>query len=80
MAINRSRPALTTLQHQLLVATSVLNDSVFARSVIFLAHHGPEGGMGFVINQPLQRLAFADVARSMGIEDAGAGPRATDCL
>ncbi len=61
--------AVTNLQHYLLVATSALNDTGFERTVIFVAHHGAEGGMGFVINQPMPKLEFADVARSMGIEE-----------
>jgi putative transcriptional regulator len=60
---------LRTFQQHLLVATSTLNNTPFERAVIFIAHHGTDGSMGFVINQPLPRLGFADVARSMGIEE-----------
>jgi putative transcriptional regulator len=61
--------AVTNLQQHLLVATAALNDTEFARSLIFVAHHDTAGSMGFMINQPLPRLGFADVARSMGIEE-----------
>lgn len=72
--------AVTNLQHHLLVATSALNETGFERTVIFVAHHGTEGGMGFVINQPLPKLGFADVARSMGIEEILAQGRAEPIL
>jgi putative transcriptional regulator len=61
--------SLSSLKQQLLVATRTLNDTPFADTVIFIAHHGADGSMGFIINQPLPRLGFTDVARSMGIEE-----------
>jgi putative transcriptional regulator len=36
----------------LLIAEPLLNDPNFVRSVIFLCEHGPEGSVGFVLNQP----------------------------
>jgi putative transcriptional regulator len=61
--------AVTNLQQHLLVATATLDETDFARSIIFVAHHDANGSMGFMINQPMPRLGFADVARSMGIEE-----------
>ncbi len=71
---------VTSLQHHLLVATSALNETGFERTLVFVAHHSPEGSMGFVINQPLPKLGFADVARSMGIEELMAQGRSHPIL
>lgn len=60
---------LSSLQNQLLIATPSLHNTQFENAVVFVAHHGPDGSMGFMINQPLRQLAFKDVARSMGIEE-----------
>ena len=60
---------LSSLQNQLLIATPSLQQTQFDHAVVFVAHHGADGSMGFIINQPLRQLAFKDVARSMGIEE-----------
>jgi putative transcriptional regulator len=60
---------LKTLKNQLLIATPSLQQTPFDQAVVFIAHHGADGAMGFIINQPLRQLAFNDVARSMGIEE-----------
>lgn len=60
---------ITNLRNHLLVATSELNGTFFERAVIYIANQGEDGAMGFVINQPLPRVNFTDIARSMGIEE-----------
>lgn len=37
---------------RLLVATPVISDGVFDRSVVFMLHHDPVGALGVVINRP----------------------------
>lgn len=69
MSIVTEEPVITNLRNHLLVATSELNGTFFERAVIYIANQGEEGTMGFVINQPLPRVNFTDIARSMGIED-----------
>jgi putative transcriptional regulator len=69
MSIVTDEPVITNLRNHLLIATSELNGSFFERSVIYIANQGAEGTMGFVINQPLPRVNFTDIARSMGIEE-----------
>lgn len=64
-----SEPIITNLRNHLLVATSELNGTFFERAVIYIANQGEDGTMGFVINQPLPRVNFTDIARSMGIEE-----------
>lgn len=75
MSIVTEEPVITNLRNHLLVATSELNGSFFERAVIYIANQGPEGSMGFVINQPLPRVNFTDIARSMGIEEILAAGR-----
>lgn len=41
------------LQGSLLVAAPSLGDPNFARTVVLIAEHGPEGAMGLVLNRPL---------------------------
>ncbi len=43
-----------SLRGQLLVASPVLRDPNFARSVVVLTEHTPDGAMGFVLNRPLE--------------------------
>ncbi len=40
----------------LLVATPLLEDPNFRRSVVFMIEHGSEGSLGVVINRPSTRL------------------------
>lgn len=44
--------AATTLRGRLLVATPLLVDPNFDRTVILLIEHGPEGALGLVLNRP----------------------------
>lgn len=62
-------PIITNLRNHLLVATAVQNDTFFERAVIYVANQTEDGAMGFVINQPISKLNFEDIARSMGIEE-----------
>lgn len=67
---------ITNLKNHLLVATSELNGSFFERAVIYIANQSEDGAMGFVINQPMKKVGFQDIARSMGIEEMLAQTRA----
>lgn len=73
--ITTTLPNIGSLKNQLLVATPSLQQTPFENTVIYVAHHGADGSMGFIINQPLHQLGFTDVARSMGIEDMMAQTR-----
>lgn len=68
MWIGRERPrkpdALdggTFLDGQMLVAMPGMRDERFARSVIYLCAHSPEGAMGIVVNQPASHVNFPDL-------------------
>ena len=48
-----------------------LRDPNFARSVVLLVEHGPDGSLGFVVNRPA-RLSFSQVVEALGLEaDSG---------
>lgn len=69
MANGTKNLAITNLKNHLLVATSELNGGFFERTVIYMANQSAEGAMGLVINQPMKKILFADITRSMGIEE-----------
>jgi putative transcriptional regulator len=56
------------LTGQLLVAMPGMADPRFARSVVFLCAHSPEGAMGIVVNRRLDNVSFADIAGQVGID------------
>ncbi|NBV54595.1 MAG: DUF179 domain-containing protein [Proteobacteria bacterium] len=66
---------ITNLKNHLLVATSELNGGFFERAVIYMANQTAEGAMGLVVNQPMNKVGFGDVLRSMGIEEMLANTR-----
>lgn len=56
------------LAGQCLVAMPLMTDPRFARSVIYLCAHTPEGAMGLVINRTIDALTFPDLLEQLGIE------------
>lgn len=61
------------LDGQLLVAMPGMADERFARSVIYLCAHSPEGAMGIVLNQPALNVDFPDLLRQLEIIPAEGG-------
>jgi putative transcriptional regulator len=55
------------LTGKLLIAMPGMGDPRFARSVVFLCAHSPEGAMGLVVNQPAPEIGFADLLRQLDI-------------
>jgi putative transcriptional regulator len=53
-SLNRGANSKPPTAGKLLIADPLLNDPNFARSVIFLCEHSPEGSVGFVLNQPTE--------------------------
>lgn len=49
------------LDGQMLVAMPGMEDTRFARSVIYLCAHSEEGAMGIIINQPARKVNFPDL-------------------
>jgi putative transcriptional regulator len=61
------------LTGMLLVAMPTMADPRFARSVIYLCAHSPEGAMGLVVNQAAESVTFPAVIDQLGITPT------TDC-
>ena len=60
-----------SLTGHLLVAMPGMQDPRFAKTVIYMCAHGPEGAMGLVINRLLDSLSFGDLLEQLGIERGG---------
>ncbi|MFZ4761429.1 MAG: YqgE/AlgH family protein [Alphaproteobacteria bacterium] len=58
------------LTGQMLVAMPGMADPRFARSVILICAHGPEGAMGLVINRHYGTMHFNDLAAQLNISPA----------
>ena len=54
-----------SLRGSLLIASPALADPNFARSVVLITEHGPDGAMGVVLNRPSE-VAVGDVAPELG--------------
>lgn len=61
-------PSGPWLTGQLLIAMPGLAGSLFARSVIYLCAHTPDGAMGLILNQPLASPSFEDLLQTLGVE------------
>src|SRR3954451_16846132 len=55
------------LDGQLLLAMPGMADERFARTVIYLCAHSPEGAMGIVVNKPASDLSFPDLLVQLDI-------------
>ncbi|NOG71354.1 YqgE/AlgH family protein [Roseicella sp. DB1501] len=53
---------------QVLIAMPSMQDPRFARSVICLCAHSPDGAMGIVLNKPLEGLSFDELLKQLGLE------------
>jgi len=60
---------MSNLRGKLLLASAEMGDPNFAKSVILLVQHGPDGAVGLVLNQPTG-AAVGDALGAMG-DDAG---------
>lgn len=57
-----------SLAGHLLVATPAIQESVFARSVIYLCGHNAEGAMGIIINYPVNDVKMKEIWEQLEIE------------
>jgi putative transcriptional regulator len=55
------------LDGQFLIAMPGIEESSFARSVIYLCAHSAEGAMGLIINKPMTHLSFRDLLVQLDI-------------
>lgn len=56
------------LEGQLLVATTLITESCFNRSVLYVCAHGEDGAMGVLVNHPLPELTYGNVLEQLKIE------------
>jgi putative transcriptional regulator len=49
------------LDGQMLIASPMMQDDRFSRSVIYVCAHSSEGAMGIVVNQPAPNISFPDL-------------------
>jgi putative transcriptional regulator len=56
------------LTGQILIAMPAMTDPRFSQSVIFLCAHTPDGAMGIVLNQPLNKPGFGELLGQLGVE------------
>lgn len=52
-----------------------MEDPRFARSVVYMCAHSPEGAMGLVVNKAIERLTFPDLLKQLGIDASDVDPR-----
>src|SRR5687768_18620990 len=57
-----------SLAGHLLVATPAIQESCFARSVIYLCAHNEAGAMGIIVNYPVESINIRDVFDQLEIE------------
>ncbi len=55
------------LDGQILIAMPVMDDERFARSVIYLCAHSPEGAMGIIVNRPAGSIDFPELLVQLDI-------------
>jgi putative transcriptional regulator len=55
------------LDGQLLIAMPVMGDERFARSVIYVCAHSPEGAMGIIVNRPAGSIDFPELLVQLDI-------------
>lgn len=56
-----SRSSGHFLDGQMLVAMPGMSDDRFARAVIYICAHSPDGAMGIIVNHPVQRVSFPEI-------------------
>jgi putative transcriptional regulator len=57
------------LEGKMLVATHLIKESCFSRSVIYLCAHNAEGAMGIIVNQLLESVSYQDIFQQLEIPD-----------
>ncbi|MEP2116966.1 YqgE/AlgH family protein, partial [Bauldia litoralis] len=63
--------SLNYLDGQLLIAMPGMQDSRFARTVVFLCAHSADGAMGIMVNQPAAEITFRDLLVQLDILPKG---------
>ena len=64
-------PGRGYLDGQFLIAMPGMQDTRFARSVVYLCAHSSDGAMGIMINQPAPQITFRDLLVQLSIIPEG---------
>jgi putative transcriptional regulator len=57
-----------SLAGHLLIATPVVQDSCFARSVIYMCAHNEAGAMGIIVNYPVENIHIKEIFEQLDID------------
>ena len=57
----KGTPQRGYLDGQMLIAMPSMRDERFARTLIYICAHSPDGAMGIVVNQPAANIKFPDL-------------------
>jgi len=63
----RKQSARGYLDGQMLIAMPTMGDERFARSLIYMCAHSPEGAMGIIVNQPASNISFRDLLVQLNV-------------
>ncbi len=56
----------SSLRGRLLIAVPEMRSPVFAKTVIYMVEHDSNGAMGLVVNRPVGKMPFEDLAEILG--------------
>lgn len=56
------------LEGKLLIATPIVQESCFSRSVIYLCSHSQSGAMGVIVNYPVENIRIHDIYEQLELE------------
>jgi putative transcriptional regulator len=78
------KPARGYLDGQMLIASPSMSDDRFAKSLIYVCAHSPEGAMGIVVNQPANNIKFPDLLVQLDVvpegDEINVSPRHEDVI
>ena len=63
----KSSSARGYLDGQMLIASPSMSDDRFAKTLIYICAHSPEGAMGIIVNQPANNINFPDLLVQLNI-------------
>jgi putative transcriptional regulator len=55
------------LDGQMLIASPSMSDDRFAKTLVYICAHSPEGAMGIVVNQPANNIRFPDLLVQLNV-------------
>src|ERR1700748_3874253 len=64
-----------SLAGHLLIATPVVQESCFARSVIYMCAHNEAGAMGMIINYPVESVDIKEIFSQLALNNGFPAPR-----